>query len=134
MIAGKPNVGKSSLINALVGYDRSIVHPAPGTTRDVVAASTAIDGWPATLCDTAGLHGGGDAIKHNGIALASRRIAEADLVLLVFDASVRWSEEDADLLAGLPDALVVHNKIDAAAASDLARPPGLRTAPFAGKG
>jgi tRNA modification GTPase len=134
VIAGRPNVGKSSLINALVGYDRSIVHPAPGATRDVVAASTAIDGWPATLCDTAGLHGGGDAVERAGIALAERRIAEADLVLLVFDASVSWSAPDAALLATLPRAVVVHNKIDAAVASDPHRPEGLRTSALCGEG
>ncbi len=134
VIAGRPNVGKSSLINALVGYNRSIVHPSPGTTRDVVAVSTAIDGWPATLCDTAGLHGGGDAVECAGIALAAERIAEADLVLLVFDASVAWSAPDAALLAALPAALVVHNKIDAAVAADPARPAGLRASALCGDG
>ena len=59
VLAGWPNVGKSSLINALLGYARAIVHPSPGTTRDVVTASTAIDGWPIELSDTAGLRGGG---------------------------------------------------------------------------
>ena len=55
VLAGRPNVGKSSLINALLGYTRSIVFDQPGTTRDVVTAATAIDGWPIELSDTAGL-------------------------------------------------------------------------------
>ena len=66
--------------------------------------------------------------------MAARRIAEADLVLLVFNASVSWSAPDAALLATLPDALVTHNKIDAAVASDPARPSGLRTSALCGEG
>ena len=63
VLAGRVNVGKSSLINALAGYGRSIVHPSPGTTRDAVTVTTAIDGWPVELCDTAGLRSGGDAVE-----------------------------------------------------------------------
>ncbi len=56
MLAGPPNVGKSSLVNALVGYQRAVVHPAAGTTRDVVSVATAFDGWSIELADTAGQH------------------------------------------------------------------------------
>ena len=129
VVAGRPNVGKSSLINALVGYGRSIVHPTAGTTRDVVTARTAIDGWPVLLADTAGLGVGGDAVERAGIALARRQMAQADLVLLLFDLSVHWTAADDALLAAWPEALVVHNKSDAALAAGAARPAGLRSVP-----
>jgi tRNA modification GTPase len=87
VIAGRPNVGKSSLINALVGYERAIVFDQPGTTRDVVTASTVIDGWPISLSDTAGLHGSEDEIEKAGMKLARERLATADLVLWMLDAT-----------------------------------------------
>jgi tRNA modification GTPase len=80
-------VGKSSLINALAGYERAIVAPTPGTTRDVVTTLTAIDGWPVELADTAGLRDTEDEIEMAGVALAGCAIASADLVLAVRDAS-----------------------------------------------
>lgn len=123
VVAGRPNVGKSSLINALAGYDRAIVHPTPGTTRDLITVQTAADGWPIELCDTAGLHAGGDAIERAGIELARQRLAAADLVLLVFDRSQPWSEADQALLDAWPQAMVVHNKADLPAAAGL-RPAG----------
>src|SRR3989304_4535769 len=86
--AGPPNAGKSSLINALVGYRRSIVHHTPGTTRDAVTAVTAMEGWPVELCDTAGLHAKAEGIEKAGVELAQQRIADADLVVLVFDLTV----------------------------------------------
>ncbi len=89
VIAGEPNVGKSSLINALVGYERAIVFDQPGTTRDVVSSTTAIDGWPVQLSDTAGLHEATDAIETAGIELARQRAAAADLVVWVLDATAR---------------------------------------------
>jgi tRNA modification GTPase len=125
VVAGRPNVGKSSLINALVGYDRSIVHPTAGTTRDVVTTRTAVDGWPVLLADTAGLTYGSDAVERAGIDLARQQIAAADLVLLVFDQSAAWSAADDALLAAWPAALVIHNKSDVALASAAARPAGL---------
>lgn len=87
VLAGRPNVGKSSLLNALVGFQRAIVCDLPGTTRDVVTAVTAIDGWPIELADTAGLRDTGDAIESAGVARANAAVAGADLVLLVDDAS-----------------------------------------------
>src|SRR5207253_6863855 len=62
VIAGAPNVGKSSLVNALAGFTRSVVSEIPGTTRDVVTTRIAVDGWPVELIDTAGLHAGSDAL------------------------------------------------------------------------
>jgi len=122
VLAGRPNVGKSSLINALVGYERAIVHAAPGTTRDIVKALTALEGWPVELADTAGLRAGDEPLEAAGIELARRQAAEADLLLLVFDRSVAWSGEDEALLQAWPAALRVFNKCDLqcdlAAASD----------------
>ncbi len=112
VLAGRPNVGKSSLINALVGYSRAIVHPTPGTTRDVVTADTAIDGWPIELADTAGLHASDDPIESAGIQLARQRLARADLVVLVSDISQSWSLVDKELMATWPGAILVGNKSD----------------------
>jgi tRNA modification GTPase len=112
VLTGRVNVGKSSLINSLAGYERSIVNAAPGTTRDVVTVAAAIDGWPVELSDTAGLRNSDDAIEQAGVALAARRAAAADLVVLVFDASAPWTSDDDALVAAFPEAIVVHNKID----------------------
>lgn len=130
VLAGRVNVGKSSLVNALAGYGRSIVHPTPGTTRDAVTVTTAIDGWPVQLCDTAGLRSGCecgssgvDPVERAGIQLAQERLGEADLAVLVFDRSRPWSAEDQSLVDAWPSALVVHNKCDLPPATDN-RPEG----------
>lgn len=133
VLAGRVNVGKSSLINALAGYGRAIVHPIPGTTRDAVTVATAIDGWPVELCDTAGLRTGGDAVELAGIQRARERLAQADLAVLVFDCSGAWSAEDQALVDQWPRALLVHNKCDLPAASGN-RPPGLCTSALQNKG
>jgi tRNA modification GTPase len=86
VLAGRPNVGKSSLMNALVGFQRAIVCDLPGTTRDVVTAMTAIDGWPIQLADTAGLRSTRDEIELAGVTRATAAAGAADLVLLVEDA------------------------------------------------
>jgi tRNA modification GTPase len=87
VIAGLPNVGKSSLINALVGYERAIVFDQPGTTRDVVSTDTALDGWPVQLSDTAGLHATTDVVEASGVALAREQLQQADLVVWLLDGS-----------------------------------------------
>ena len=79
VIAGRPNVGKSSLINAIAGYQRAIVHSPPGTTRDIVTVQTAMDGWPVEISDTAGLRESDDPIERAGIELAREKITAADL-------------------------------------------------------
>jgi tRNA modification GTPase len=127
VLAGRPNVGKSSLINALVGYERAIVFDQPGTTRDVVTAATAIDGWPVELADTAGLGESRDAIELAGMELARGRLAAADAIVLVFDKSLAWSAEDDALAAAWPDALIVHNKCDLPLARGPERPAGIDT-------
>jgi tRNA modification GTPase len=133
VLAGRVNVGKSSLINALAGYGRSIVHPTPGTTRDAVTLTTAIDGWPVELCDTAGLRVGRDAVELAGIERARERLGQADLAILVFDRSATWSAEDQMLVNQWSDALLVHNKCDLPSASD-DRPSGLMTTALEDRG
>lgn len=83
VLCGPPNVGKSSLINAMVGYDRSITMDLEGTTRDVLDVETAYRGWPLRLRDTAGLHAGSDAIERHGIDHAMAAVHRADTVVLV---------------------------------------------------
>lgn len=122
VIAGRPNVGKSSLINALAGYERSIVFNQPGTTRDVVTLRTAIAGWPVEISDTAGLRTGGDPLEAAGVHLASESMTVADLVLLVFDGSQPWQPEDDELAAQWPSAMLVHNKCDLDQPSPAAKP------------
>lgn len=88
VLAGLPNVGKSSLMNALVGFQRSITYDLPGTTRDVVTCDGAIDGWPVLFSDTAGIRDQAtDTIEQQGIERAKRAIAQADLIVMVQDAT-----------------------------------------------
>lgn len=134
VLAGSPNVGKSSLINAIVGYGRAIVHPTAGTTRDVVSATTAVDGWPIELSDTAGLREGGQPLERAGIELARRQVASAELVLLVFDSSQPWSQVDQEQIEEWPDAVVVYNKCDLPAGAGPPRPKGLLTSALCGQG
>lgn len=111
VLAGPPNVGKSSLINALAGYERAIVSPIPGTTRDVVALTTAIDGWPVVLADTAGLRTSDDELESAGVELARAALANADLAILVCDAAA--SELGSAQWKSLPlRTIEVRNKID----------------------
>jgi tRNA modification GTPase len=105
-IAGLPNVGKSSLVNALAGYQRSVVSEFPGTTRDVVTVPVAFDGWPVELADTAGLREAA-GLEAEGIALADRYLHEADLVIWVMDAT-----EPREPHPGLSIGLRVLNKCD----------------------
>jgi tRNA modification GTPase len=112
VLSGRPNVGKSRLLNALAGYARAIVAPTPGTTRDVVTVRTALDGWPVELADTAGLRDSDDLIEASGIALARTRQQEADLILLVLDGSEPLTEPDRLLVESYQQPLIVANKSD----------------------
>ena len=93
VVAGPPNVGKSSLINALAGFQRSVVAPIAGTTRDVVRVNIALDGWPIELSDTAGLHDSAEKLEAEGIARARAMLHEADLILWLLDVTA----DDSDL-------------------------------------
>jgi tRNA modification GTPase len=132
VLAGPPNVGKSSLINALVGYERAIVHGEPGTTRDVLTAATAFEGWPVELADTAGLRAAVGAIEAEGIARARRQVGEADLVFWVSDLSAPWEPPPVEI-AG-ERSLLVHNKADLSRAAHLDRPPGIVVSAITGQG
>ncbi|MCB1734469.1 MAG: tRNA uridine-5-carboxymethylaminomethyl(34) synthesis GTPase MnmE [Gammaproteobacteria bacterium] len=115
VIAGRPNAGKSSLLNALAGTDAAIVTDAPGTTRDVLRERIEIDGLPIHVIDTAGIRATDDAIELEGIRRAWREVGRADRLLLVMDAREPMHEEDHELLARIPPNLPVtllHNKID----------------------
>ena len=113
-IVGRPNVGKSSLFNRLVEHERAIVTATPGTTRDLVSETVAIGGIPVQLVDTAGIRQALDEAESIGIRKSIEALADADLVLVVFDASQTVTGEDHELLRqvqGRP-AIVVGNKCD----------------------
>lgn len=116
VLAGLVNAGKSSLLNALLGFERAIVTPAPGTTRDYLEEPLLLDGLPVRLVDTAGLRESGDIVERHGIARSRDLAGQADLVLLVHDASLPLQEEERELLASLPPerVLVLLNKCDLA--------------------
>jgi len=121
-------------LNAMVGYARAIVDPQAGTTRDLVTAVTALDGWPVELCDTAGLREANHPVEQAGVDAARRSLATADLVLLVFDLSQPWSPAADALLASHPGVMTVHNKNDLASPADPARPAGHRVSALRGEG
>ncbi len=119
VIAGRPNAGKSSLLNALAGYEAAIVTPIAGTTRDVLREQIHIDGMPLHVLDTAGLREAGDEVEKMGIERAWQAIEEADRILFMVDASVTeavtpaiiWPEFIARLPAGMP-VTMIRNKTD----------------------
>jgi tRNA modification GTPase len=113
-IVGRPNVGKSSLFNRLVERERAIVTAQPGTTRDLVSETVAIGGVPVRLVDTAGIRRALDEAESIGIRKSMEALADADLVLVVFDASQPVGEEDRELLAQVEGraAIVLENKSD----------------------
>jgi tRNA modification GTPase len=117
VLIGQPNVGKSSLLNQLVGEDVAIVTPVPGTTRDAIRSSIEIRGIPLHVIDTAGLRPTGDAVEMLGIERTLAAIERADLALVVIDAREPDHPADAAIVARLPALLpriVVRNKIDLA--------------------
>ncbi len=119
-IVGRPNVGKSSLLNALLRENRAIVTEIPGTTRDTLEESLDLGGLALRLIDTAGIRDTADTIEREGIARTRRAVDQADLVLAVLDGSVALTAEDRQVLAMAPDAatLAVINKLDRMAGAD----------------
>ncbi len=113
-IAGKTNVGKSSLLNVLLREERAIVTPYPGTTRDVIEEVINIHGIPLRLMDTAGLRKTVDSIEKEGVRRAKERVSDADLILLMLDGSRDMDEDDLEVFEETKDKkkVVVINKID----------------------
>ena len=118
VIVGRPNVGKSSLLNALVGTERAIVTDVPGTTRDVIEEEISVEGIPLRLLDTAGLRAAEDAVERIGVARTKQHLADAELVLAVFDSSSALTDEDREILKRLrtmnADTIILCNKEDCA--------------------
>lgn len=114
VLAGKPNVGKSSLLNALLGEKRAIVTPLPGTTRDFIEEFINIAGVPVKLTDTAGIGPTADIVEQAGIALVREKLVLADLILLILDGSAALAEEDRQVMADVAaqPCLIVVNKTD----------------------
>ena len=113
-IIGRPNVGKSSLLNALLQEERAIVTPVAGTTRDTIEEYITIKGMPVRLIDTAGIREAQDGVEEIGIQRSRQKMAEADLVLLMLDASQPAHQDDLELMANaeIKQLLVVANKSD----------------------
>jgi tRNA modification GTPase len=131
VVAGAPNVGKSSLVNALAGFQRSVVAETPGTTRDVVTTRVALDGWPVELADTAGMRDVAEALEEQGIDRARTAAGTADLCLWLVDASTApvWPEALA------APVLRLINKIDLPPAWDLGLAEGaIRVSARTGEG
>jgi tRNA modification GTPase len=128
VIAGKPNAGKSSLLNRLAGYEAAIVTPIAGTTRDPLREQIHLDGMPLHLIDTAGLRASPDLIEAEGIRRARDEMSRADRILYLIDATdqpdaATLAQEMAELPAQIPVTLVI-NKIDATSAKPGAMPEG----------
>ena len=143
VIAGRPNAGKSSLLNRLAGYDAAIVTPIPGTTRDVVRERIDIDGMPLHVLDTAGLREGGDVVEAEGIRRAQAEMPRADRVLFVIDAvddpgARALSRGDARACRADVPVTLVFNKCDLAVglpvADTTAGPPRITVSALTGKG
>jgi len=141
VIAGRPNAGKSSLLNRLAGYDAAIVTAIPGTTRDVLRERIAIDGMPLHIADTAGLREEADVVEAEGIRRARQEMSRADRILYVIDGGRRLDapeieRELATLPADIPATLVV-NKIDLLGLSsryEQSQPPRLYVSATTGEG
>ena len=132
-LGGRPNAGKSSLLNALIGGERAIVTDIPGTTRDTLTEAVQMHGLRVLLTDTAGLRETGDAVERIGVARAQKALDEADVRVLVLDSSREAGEEDWAALGGLSPQIVALSKGDLPACvtvqDALARFPGAKVIP-----
>jgi tRNA modification GTPase len=126
VIVGRPNVGKSSLMNVLVGKDKAIVTPIPGTTRDAVEETLFIDNHAIHLADTAGLRESDDPIEIIGMRKTRERLEQADFILFVVDAQFPWTTEDLAILQNLDltKTVLVVNKVDLVEEHAIASCPG----------
>ncbi|MGQ9505981.1 MAG: GTPase [Thermogutta sp.] len=131
-LVGPPNVGKSSLFNCLLGYERAIVDTAPGTTRDFVTGTTAFDGWPVELCDTAGLRHTSNPVEQAGTQRTVEVANSADLVLLIFTKLEPWSPSWELWRQRWPRHLIVYNKCDQPGVRD-DRPRGVDVSAISGQ-
>jgi tRNA modification GTPase len=113
-IIGKPNAGKSSILNLLLGTDRAIVTPIPGTTRDIIEDTLNLGPWPVVLADSAGLRESDDAVEQIGIERTRLSAAQADLLIAVFDSARPFDGDDAGVLAALDGraGIAILNKCD----------------------
>jgi tRNA modification GTPase len=114
-LTGRPNVGKSTLLNRLAGAEVAIVTDIPGTTRDVLRENLDLGGLPLTVVDTAGLRESGDIVEQEGVRRARRALDQAEVALFLLEAPQGLTPDDAALLGSLPDTLqriVLHNKSD----------------------
>jgi tRNA modification GTPase len=120
VIAGRPNAGKSSLLNTMTGVDRSIVNQQAGTTRDILQYKTMIGGWTISFWDTAGIRADAEALEQLGIAKAEQALATADLVIWVHDVTEDWQShvEQVEQELNNINYLVVINKTDIQQAGD----------------
>jgi tRNA modification GTPase len=114
VLVGKPNVGKSSLFNAIAGHDRALVHDVPGTTRDTIEISLSLNGIPVNLIDTAGIRSTADAVERAGVDRTHRALATAQFVVMVVDASAPADEDDRGIANVITEdqVLLVRNKSD----------------------
>jgi tRNA modification GTPase len=111
-IIGPPNAGKSSLLNALAGFERAIVTEVPGTTRDVLEETIELAGVPCVVSDTAGLRETEDLVERIGVDRARTSASAADLVWYVFDGAAGWTEADEHAMEGMEDPWLLANKSD----------------------
>lgn len=120
-LVGRPNVGKSSLFNALLGHDRAIVTEIAGTTRDQLHEKFTINNIPIALIDTAGLRETTDTVESIGVERSRRTMADADLVVVMLDGSEELTDEDKEIAAGAHDLnhLIAINKIDKSSAAEI---------------
>ena len=121
VIVGRPNVGKSTLMNMLTGFDRSIVTPLAGTTRDVVEEKIRVGEMILRIADTAGIHETDNPVENIGVALAKKRLERAEIVLAVFDGASPLSQDDIEILEECKSKLTVAiiNKTDLPRAADI---------------
>jgi tRNA modification GTPase len=133
VLAGRPNAGKSSLFNALLGTDRALVTEIPGTTRDTIEAASEIDGWPIRLADTAGLREASDRVERLGVEVSRKYLEAADLVLFCVEGSRELDPEELAVVRRRP-AIVIRTKTDLHPAPDISASGAVSVSVVTGQG